>query len=121
VARVAGALLGAVFLVTGVLKSADRQWPATARAFGTPGWLAPVLPWVEIVLGGLLVADLFTPWAAGAAVVLLAGFTVAIAVHLKRGDDVPCGCFGAASKRPVGTRDLVRNLALLGLAFLALH
>jgi uncharacterized membrane protein YphA (DoxX/SURF4 family) len=83
--------------------------------------LAPVLPWLEIGLGALLVAGLGRPWDAAAAIALLVAFSAAIGVHLRRGDAVPCGCFGAASTRPVGGRDLVRNAVLVGLAVVALR
>jgi hypothetical protein len=52
---------------------------------------------------------------------LLAAFTSLIAVHVVRGDDVPCACFGrASSARPVSWWHIVRNVVLAGLAVVAL-
>jgi methylamine utilization protein MauE len=51
---------------------------------------------------------------AGAAV-LLAVFTVAIGLLLRRGDRRPCHCFGVTDI-PLGPAHLVRNLVLLALA-----
>ncbi|MDP9388675.1 MAG: DoxX family membrane protein, partial [Actinomycetota bacterium] len=58
-ARVA---VGVVLLVAGAAKLRQPAWPATARAFGAPPWLVPALPWVEVVLGALLVAGVGLPW-----------------------------------------------------------
>jgi hypothetical protein len=87
-----------VFLIAGAAKAIDRS--------------VPVLPWIEIVLGGLLVAQVGLPWTAYAAAGLLAGFTAWLLTH--RG--MPCACFGAWSRRPVGLLDVARNVALVGLA-----
>ncbi len=107
-------------VVAGVAKVADRSWPATARKFGTPAWVAPLVPWGEMGLGALMVVGLALPWTAAAAFVLLSGFTVVVAVHLARGDTVPCACFGfAGGNRPVSWRTLLRNGGLLVLTAVA--
>ena len=116
VAAVARAVVGWVFLVSGVLKARSRTWPAAAAAFGTPRPLVPVVPWAELVLGVLLVAQVGAPWTAGAALALLLCFTGVVAVRVARAEKVPCGCFGDASTKPVSGRTLVRNLVLCALA-----
>ncbi|MBA3654984.1 MAG: hypothetical protein H0W70_12420 [Actinobacteria bacterium] len=72
----------------------------------------PVLPWIEIAVGGLLVAQVALPWTAYAALGLLLGFTGWLVTH--RG--TPCACFGAWSRRPAGWVDVARNVALISLA-----
>lgn len=112
--------VGLLLAYAGVRKAADPSWVVAARRFGSPAPLARVLPAVEIGLGALLVAGLGLPWTAWAALVLLTGFTAAIAVRLARHDPVPCACFGsAATAAPVSGRAIVRNLTLIGLAALA--
>jgi len=111
--------VGVVLLVAGVAKLCQPSWPATAKAFGAPARLIPALPWVEIVLGALLVSGVGLPWTALAAAVLLAGFTLLVAVRLRRGDAVPCGCFGETSPAPVGRDTVLRNLLLVILAMVA--
>lgn len=108
--------LGVVLLAAGAGKLRQPAWPATAAAFGAPGWLVPVLPWMELVVGGLLAAGVGHPWTALAAGGLIAGFTAAVALRLARGEAVPCGCFGETSPQPVGADTLVRNGVLLALA-----
>ncbi|HUP71101.1 MAG TPA: MauE/DoxX family redox-associated membrane protein [Acidimicrobiales bacterium] len=111
--------VGVVLLVAGVAKLCQPSWPATARAFGAPAWLVPVLPWGEVVLGALLVSGVGLPWTALVGAALLAVFAVAVAIRVRRGDAVPCGCFGETSPVPVGADTVLRNLLLVVLAVMA--
>ncbi|HUP69048.1 MAG TPA: MauE/DoxX family redox-associated membrane protein [Acidimicrobiales bacterium] len=111
--------VGVVLLVAGVAKVCQPAWPATAAAFGAPAWLVPVLPWGEVVLGALLVAGVGLPWTALLAAGLLTVFAVAVAIRVRRGDAVPCGCFGETSPQPVGRDTVLRNVLLVILALTA--
>lgn len=64
-------------------------------------------------LSGWLTAVSF-PMAAAA----LIAFSLAVAINVRRGRDVPCGCFGSPQE-PISKRSLVR-LAALGAALCAL-
>ena len=118
--RVAGIVLGLVLLVSGAAKRADRGWPDAAAAFGAPAWTIPVLPWFELVLGGVLITGLARPVAAALAAVVLLGFTALMVANLARGRRVPCACFGARSGRPIGAWSVARNVGLLALAAVAI-
>lgn len=111
--------IGLVLLVAGAAKLRQPAWPATARAFGAPRWLVPVLPWVELTMGALLLAGIGLPWTARSALAMLAAFTAIVARKLHQGDAAPCGCFGEATPRPVDSQTLRRNLMLCLLAALA--
>ena len=117
VAALAGVLLGLSFLVAGGSKiAASGSWPEQARGLGAPGWAIPLVPWVELVLGAVLVVQV-TPVAAGlAATGVLTLFTVLIGRRLAAGEHPPCACFGAWSASPIGWRHLVRNGVLIALA-----
>lgn len=108
-ARVA---VGLVLLVAGAAKLCQPAWPATAAAFGAPGWLAAALPWAEVAVGALVVTAVGLPWTALAAAGLVTGFNAVVALRLLQGRAVPCGCFGETSSQPVGADTLVRNLVL---------
>ncbi len=112
--------LGLLFLSSGALKLGDRLWPETASAFGLPAWVGRALPWVEVVLGALLVAGVGLPWTGLAALVALAAFTVVLAVHLAWDRRAPCRCFGGLSDAPISVRTVARNVVLLGVAVVAL-
>lgn len=61
---------------------------------GVAGAWAAVLPWLEVVAGGCLLAGV---WVRGAAVLvggLVCSFTVALGLNIARGVDMSCGCFG---------------------------
>lgn len=111
--------VGVVLLVAGVAKLCQPAWPATATAFGAPAWLVPVLPWGEVVLGALLVAGIGLPWTALLAAGLLTAFAVVIGIRVRRGDALPCGCFGETSPQPVGFDTVLRNVLLIILALMA--
>ncbi|MGB7219878.1 MAG: MauE/DoxX family redox-associated membrane protein, partial [Vicinamibacterales bacterium] len=69
---------------------------------------------------GLLVPTASAWWGAASSLILLAAFTVAVAVNLSRGRAPDCRCFGQVSATPIGPSTLVRNLVLASGATLLL-
>ena len=67
-----------------------------------PAWavapLALVLPFFEILLGGYLVAGLFTRVAAWVASIQLLGYAAVIAWAVLHGIPASCGCFGPSDR-----------------------
>jgi hypothetical protein len=120
VAAVAGFVLGGVLLVSGALKlAAGPQWAAQAAAVGAPAIAVPVVPWVELALGALLVAGVERTVVGLLAAALLTVFTGLLVVRVAEGRRVPCACFGRRSARPVGAGAIARNVVLIALALLA--
>jgi len=84
---------------------------------------AIVLPWLELILGGMLLTGKLLPGAALLCGLLLAGFWTALLFNLARGLDITCGCFstqGAEQTSAVwyvfrDTAFLVMSLVLLKL------
>ena len=121
VAVVASVALGIAFVVAGGSKiAAGPSWPTQARGLGAPTWVIPAVPWIEIAVGAMLIAQFGAPWPSLAALVMLTAFTVLIAVALAHGRRPPCACFGAWSAKPIGRGHLVRNGALIVLALVSL-
>ncbi len=121
VALIASIVVGAAFLVAGGSKlAAGAAWPNQARGLGAPAWSIPIVPWVELVLGAVLVTQLARRPAAVLAIGLLVVFTALIAKRLSEGARPPCACFGAWSATPLSWRHLARNAALIVAAVLAL-
>lgn len=109
-------ILGATFLLSGVAKLAHPGWVEQARGFGTPRWVAALLPYGEIALGAALVAGI-APRASGiVAFAVLLVFSGAIVRHLVAGERPSCACFGVWSARSISARDVLRNAALLVVA-----
>ena len=117
---VASVLLGAVFVIAGASKlAAGEQWRTNARNLGAPDLAAVVVPWLELVIGALLIVQLWVPWPALAAAAMLVAFSVLLAVHLRDDDRPACACFGQWSASPIGLAHLARNAAFLLLAALS--
>jgi uncharacterized membrane protein YphA (DoxX/SURF4 family) len=118
--------LAAVFLVSGVLKAIDPDATYVAvRAYDVLPKLgvelvAGVLPWLEIVIGLLLLAGIATRAVAVVSAVLLLGFMAGVAQAWARGLSIDCGCFGGGGAvDPAQTtygRELLRDAGFLLLA-----
>jgi uncharacterized membrane protein YphA (DoxX/SURF4 family) len=110
--------LAAVWLVSGGIKFADSgQTYLAVQAYDLlpAGWVstvALVLPLLELSLGVLLLAGLFTRWAAVVSAVLLLGFIAAVGQAWARGLSIDCGCFGGGGKVAQGQTEYPRELAL---------
>lgn len=120
IAVAASILVGAALLIAGAAKrAAGAAWPAQATELGTPRALIPVLPWIEIVVGALLCAQVARVPLAAVAFVMLAGFTALIVARLAQGRRPPCSCFGSWRATPLGWRHVARNVVLMAAAVVA--
>jgi len=114
---VVSVLLGAVFVVAGVLKlSAPSQWRRQSADLGVPSVIAALLPIVEVIVGALLIAQLARRVVAIIAALLLLAFTALLVIRLVQGRRPPCACFGTLSAKPIGWTNVVRNAMLIALA-----
>jgi uncharacterized membrane protein YphA (DoxX/SURF4 family)/thiol-disulfide isomerase/thioredoxin len=116
-------VLAAVFLVSGYAKLADLTGTRRAIAdFGAParlvGALTTVLPIAELVAVAALLASRTARLGAVLVLVLLAMFSIAIAINLARGRRPECQCFGQIHSEPIGPGALIRNAAISGVAIL---
>lgn len=120
--------VGALFLLAGGAKLAEPgSFSAALVAYavlpvGLIYWVSLLFPWVEVILGLLLVSGTFTRAAAWTAIGFLLMFSVLIAQALLRGlslDD--CGCFGGITEavpalsivlggKSLGWHDVLRDL-----------
>ena len=118
-------VLAAVFTAAGLAKLRDRAGTRTALdGFGAPAAAVPalsaLLPAAELAAAACLLADGAVRAGAVGALLLLAVFSVAIAVSLARGRTPDCHCFGQVHSAPIGAGTLVRNGLLGVLATLVL-
>jgi len=118
--------LGVVLIVAGGLKVTSPAVSARAvRAFqiipyDIAGYVGYALPMVEILIGLLLVAGLFTRASAMVGGLLMLAFIVGIASAWMRGLTIDCGCFGgggtiAAAQTQYGW-DILRDAGLVACA-----
>jgi uncharacterized membrane protein YphA (DoxX/SURF4 family) len=122
VALVSRIALGAVFAYAAWLKL-RVPWQLFAGAIGNykvlPYWavapLARTLPWVELLLGALLIVGRWVRTAATAVSLLLAGFFTLMVWAYARHMDISCGCFGPNGDA-ISWRTLLRDGSLLALS-----
>jgi len=115
------ALVGVVFLFAGVQKLMSwSAWRIDARAQGVPPHVVAVVPLIEVVLGVALIVLQPTAVVLGFALTVLVSFTVHLVVRVRRGDKVPCGCFGSTRRVPPSWRDVWRNCVLMACLLLSL-
>lgn len=117
--------LGGLFLFAGATKAYDPgAFAIEIQRYNLvpwiPGALAAVyLPWLEILVGTLLVVKRFERGALLLVTCLLLVFTFALASATFRGLGIDCGCFGKAFAATGTIFPLVRNVLLLaGAGFL---
>ncbi|MCE1179552.1 MAG: DoxX family membrane protein [Micrococcales bacterium] len=121
---VARLIVGVVLVVAGALKVTHPLDSARAvMAYEIFPWavsriIGYALPMVEIILGLLLIAGLFTRAAAVIASLLWLAFIIGIASAWVRGLQIDCGCFGgggalAAGESPNYFWEEARDIGLL--------
>lgn len=123
VGLVARLLLGGVLLVAGGLKVGNPLGSARAvqgydvMPFEVAEYIGYALPWVEVVIGVLLVLGLFTRTSALLGALLMAAFVIGITQAWVRGLTIDCGCFGGGGQVDSGETEYGQEIARdLGLA-----
>lgn len=104
VGLVARLVLGGALLLAGGLKVGNPI--SSARAvqaydvlpFEVARWVGYGLPWLEVVVGLLLVLGLFTRFSAAVGTALMVAFVIGIAQAWARGLTIDCGCFGGGGQ-----------------------
>lgn len=110
--------LGAVFVYAAWLKLRD-PWQMFAMSIDSyqllPMWavrvVARTLPWLELLLGVLLLAGLWLRLSAGATSLLLLGFFVLMIRAWAKHMEINCGCFGPGDI--ISWKTLLRDGSLL--------
>jgi putative oxidoreductase len=117
--------LGALFIFAGAAKAYDPDaFAIEIQRYNLIPWVtaalvAVYLPWLEIMVGALLILKYLEHGALLLIAFLLIVFTFALASATFRGLNIDCGCFGKAFAETGTIYPLVRNVLLLALvAFL---
>ncbi|NHN54290.1 DoxX family protein [Calidifontibacter sp. DB0510] len=113
-------IVGAVMLWAGITKAMNlSETQMATRAFQIlpyelAGAWGLVMPFVEILVGALLVVGLFVRPAAIVAGLLMVAFIIGIISVWVRGISIDCGCFGGGgtTKEPAYPMELARDIAL---------
>jgi uncharacterized membrane protein YphA (DoxX/SURF4 family) len=78
--------------------------------------LARTIPWLELLLGLILISGWMLRWACVAACAAIAIFLAALTRAYAMGLHIDCGCFGPGER--LGPASLVRDACFLGFAVL---
>jgi hypothetical protein len=116
-------LLATAFGAAGALKLlAPVRGPTLASRFAERGPIEALavasLPWIEFVLAGALLIEQFRQAAGVVCLVLLVVFSAVLVSSRRRGDALPCGCFGSTRGGP-SWWPYARNIGLGALALVA--
>jgi hypothetical protein len=118
---IASVILGGVMCVAGGSKIAmGNRWPVEAQALGAPKSIAPIVPWIEIALGALLIVQLKPEVVGALSVALLVAFTLLIMRQLQIGHRPVCACFGSWSSKPLSWQHVARNVGFIALAVITI-
>jgi uncharacterized membrane protein YphA (DoxX/SURF4 family) len=112
-------LVGIVFIFAGIQKLlAGIEWLVQAKQLRPPriaNPFVPLVPYIELIVGGLLIAGLQEKPVRIAAIILLGSSTALLIARLAAGERPPCACFSFRSTRPIGWSNVTRNAGLLAL------
>ena len=109
-------IVGVIFIFAGIQKFVARElWPTQAKRLGAPAFVIPIVPYIEVILGSLLIAGFAMIPVVIASIAALSSFTVLLARRLIAGDRPPCACLSFRSTKPIGYSNIVRNLLMLAL------
>ena len=118
-AWVCASVVGVVFIFAGIQKLlAGIEWLVQAKQLRPPRIaqpFVPMVPYIELVLGGLLIAGVQEVSVRITSIVLLSIFTALLITRLAAGERPPCACFSFRSTRPIGWSNVTRNAGLLAL------
>jgi len=114
--------LGVVFIVAAIDKIAlPEAFAISIEAYKllpiqAINVVALIVPWVELVCGLFLIADVMKRASAALLSALLIVFIVALISALLRELKIDCGCFGPSHATPVGWGKVMEDVGLLILA-----
>jgi hypothetical protein len=75
--------------------------------------VAIVMPWVEVIVGGMLIVGFWMPGAIFIYNILMISFITALSYNTARGLDIHCGCFSPAAGEAISIETIVRDLLIL--------
>ena len=118
-AWVCASVVGVIFIFAGIQKLlAGIEWLVQAKQLRPPRIaqpFVPMVPYIELVLGGLLIVGVQEVPVRITSIVLLSIFTALLITRLAAGERPPCACFSFRSTRPIGWSNVTRNAGLIAL------
>ena len=110
---------GAIFIAAGVPKILDTSSFASVvyNYHLLPdifiNIFAITLPWLEVIIGGLLIMGIWMPGTVIIYNLLMIAFIGALSFNTIRGLDISCGCFGSESGDIIDMGTIFRDIIIL--------
>lgn len=82
--------------------------------------IAIVIPWIEVITGGLLLLGFYIKENSIIIGTLLTVFTLAVLSAVMRNLDIDCGCQGTFDGQKVGLLKIIENVSLIIVAILSI-
>lgn len=112
-------IIGGLFIYSAITKIIDTDYfvkslynyrllPEVSLNF-----FALFIPWLELLIGCLLVLGIFVRESALIGSILMIIFIAAIGIAVARGLDIECGCFGTRDGSRVGVLRILEDLLIL--------
>lgn len=107
-----GSLLYAGLLKVGTPLTAQRAVQAyEIFPMELAGWIGLALPWIQIILGALLLLGLFTRASAVLGTLMMLAFIAGVAQAWARGLTIDCGCFSSGGQVGAGETQYPQTIA----------
>ncbi len=112
-------ILGVLFIYSAVTKITDLEYFAKSLynykllPEESLNFFALILPWLELIIGLLLIGGIYTRESALLGTVLMILFIGAVSIALERGLDIECGCFGTRDGSRVGVLKIIEDVFIL--------
>jgi len=75
--------------------------------------ITKALPWIEFLLGTLLILGAFLPYTAWISIILLFVFNLVAILAVVKGVNIPCSCFGGNSDEILSLQTIARNFVFV--------
>jgi uncharacterized membrane protein YphA (DoxX/SURF4 family) len=118
--------LGAMFLYSSIHKIANPgEFAIAIRSYellpvGLTNLFALLIAWSEVLAGIMLILGVMTKKAAGAILLMLTMFTVAVLATMIKGLVIDCGCFSTGGNQSTSFPLVIRNLFLIAAAVMVM-
>jgi len=122
-------ILGIVFIYASLDKISHPAAFAAAIGnyhvlpFGLENITGLIMPWLELLVGVMLIAGIMIDGAAIMSAIMMIIFILAISQALARGIDIDCGCFSVSTEdgEKVGLRRLLEDFVYLGFSLIIFY
>jgi uncharacterized membrane protein YphA (DoxX/SURF4 family) len=115
-------ILGGIFIFAGIPKILDSAsfagvvYNYQLLPDGLVNIVAIVLPWIEVVSGGLIILGIWMPGTVLLYNLLMFSFICALVFNTARGLDINCGCFSTQTESGININTILRDVGFLCLS-----